>query len=242
MPKTSDILYIIIPAYNEEENIELVIEQWYPIVADLNPDSRLVIIDDGSTDGTCRLVSRKAKQRGQLKLLRKENTGHGPSCYFGYRYAIEQGADFVFQTDSDGQTNPGHFESFWRERDKFDFIFGYRQKRRDGLIRIMVTNILRLTLLVIARVNVKDANVPYRLMRAEALGRYLRRIPPDFFLSNALLAALITKDKRKIKWLPIGFGKRRKGKNKIKLFSIAKIGLSAVVAFVRQFHIRKDRL
>ena len=54
---TKEKLYIIVPAYNEEENLDLIINQWYPIIEDIGEDSRLVIIDDGSKDHTCLLYT-----------------------------------------------------------------------------------------------------------------------------------------------------------------------------------------
>ena len=108
-------LYIVIPAYNESENIEKTIDQWYPVVERHNDEgnSRLVIINDGSKDNTYELLQKCAATRPLLVSLDKPNGGHGPTVLYGYRYAIRQKADYIFQTDSDGQTNPDEFEPFW---------------------------------------------------------------------------------------------------------------------------------
>ena len=105
-------LYIVIPAYNESENIEKTIDQWYPVVERHNDEgnSRLVIINDGSKDNTYELLQKCAATRPLLVPLDKPNGGHGPTVLYGYRYAIRQKADYIFQTDSDGQTNPDEFE------------------------------------------------------------------------------------------------------------------------------------
>ncbi|MFR5150156.1 MAG: glycosyltransferase [Ruminococcus sp.] len=68
--------------------------------------SRLVIINDGSKDNTYELLQKCAATRPLLIPLDKPNGGHGPTVLYGYRYAIRQKADYIFQTDSDGQTNP----------------------------------------------------------------------------------------------------------------------------------------
>ena len=60
MEKTQDFLYIVLPAYNEQENIEAVVAQWYPIVEAIGPESRLVVVDDGSRDKTYALLRRCA--------------------------------------------------------------------------------------------------------------------------------------------------------------------------------------
>ena len=104
-----DKLYIIIPAYNEQENIKRVINQWYPIVDKLQNDSKLVVIDDGSKDNTLKIIEDEAKNKEHLLAISKPNSGHGASILYGYKYAIKEGADFIFQTDADGQTLPEEF-------------------------------------------------------------------------------------------------------------------------------------
>ena len=119
-----DSLYIIVPAYNESDNIEIFVNDWYPVIESHNTDgkSRLVIINDGSKDDTYEKLLSLAESRPYLIPLTKPNGGHGPTVIYGYRYAIEQGADYIFQTDSDGQTVPSEFEGFWEKRKKYDAV------------------------------------------------------------------------------------------------------------------------
>lgn len=135
-----DKLYIIVPAYNEAENIEEFIEEWYPIINSnkCNPESRLVIISDGSTDDTYNIVKKHAKEKSRLIALEKENSGHGGTLIYGYMYALDNGADYIFQTDSDRQTLPEEFNLFWNERYNYDSIIGCRNKRQDGMQRVFV--------------------------------------------------------------------------------------------------------
>ena len=58
-----DKLYIVIPAYNEQDNIDEVVKDWYPVVEKTGPESRLVIIDDGSKDATYEKLLALAKDR-----------------------------------------------------------------------------------------------------------------------------------------------------------------------------------
>ena len=119
----ADRLFIIIPAYNEQDNIRQVIEDWYPVVDKYGTDSRLVVIDDGSRDNTYEILKGLSHDRPKLTALTKPNGGHGATVQYGYKYALDNGADYVFQTDSDGQTLPSEFEPFWIARDKYDIIF-----------------------------------------------------------------------------------------------------------------------
>ena len=74
-------LYIVIPAYNEQENIGNVIEDWYPIVEKYNGNqgSRLLIIDDGSKDSTFAIMQEYARTRPLLQPMTKRNSGRNLS-------------------------------------------------------------------------------------------------------------------------------------------------------------------
>ena len=87
-------LYIVIPAYNEEENIENVVRQWHEIVKQISKTSRLVVVDDGSKDHTYQILCDLRKELVQLQPLRKMNEGHGATVLYAYHYALEQGSGF----------------------------------------------------------------------------------------------------------------------------------------------------
>ena len=112
-------VYFVMPAYNEAANIEETIQQWYPVVEKCNEmcgDSRLVIANDGSKDDTFVIMQRLAAQYPLLIPIDKPNSGHGATVLLLYRYAIEHGASYIFQTDSDGQTSP---DEFWQMYNNF---------------------------------------------------------------------------------------------------------------------------
>ncbi len=224
-----DTLYIVIPAYNEEENIEQVILDWYPVVEHHNNSggSRLVIIDDGSKDSTYSKLLQAAEARPLLQPMTKPNGGHGATVLFGYRYALQQGADYVFQTDSDGQTLPEEFEPFWQEREQYDMVIGWRKGRQDGASRVFVTKTLKAVIKTCFGITVPDANTPFRLMKAETMRRYLDLIPEDFFLSNVLLTVIFHKKGCKVKYIPITFRPRQGGVNSINMKKIFRVGKQA---------------
>lgn len=228
----SDTLFIVIPAYNEQDNIAQVVDDWYPVVEEIGVDSKLVIIDDGSKDRTYSILESCAKTRPQMIALTKPNSGHGATVLYGYEYALSHGADYIFQTDSDGQTLPSEFAPFWHSRDKFDIIVGYRNKREDGFSRIVVTRILRLVVKLCFGVFVLDSNTPFRLMKSDKLRENLAYIPKDFFLSNVALTAIYKKRGMKLHFIPITFRPRQGGTNSINIPKIIKIGLKAIGDFI----------
>lgn len=228
-------LFIVIPAYNESENIKKCVEDWYPIVERFGKEngSRLVIINDGSKDDTYQILVDMAKDRPLLLPLTKKNGGHGSTVLYGYRYAIAEEADFIFQTDSDGQTDPREFESFWKERYSYDAILGNRTVRGDGKDRKFVEDIVCLLLRLIFGVKVQDANAPFRLMRRETVAKYIHKLPVDFNIPNIMLTTYFVYHNDRVKFIPITFKPRQGGVNSINIKKIIKIGWKAVGDFYR---------
>ncbi len=226
-----DKLYIIIPAYNEEANIEMVAREWHEVVAGISQDSRLVIINDGSKDQTYEKLCALQEELSQLLPVTKENGGHGATVLYGYFYALEHGADYIFQTDSDGQTLASEFQGFWEQRDEKKILIGYRNHREDGISRIFVTKVLKIVLFFIFGIRVTDANTPYRLMPKELLQKYIVKVPENFNLSNVMLTVLFLRGKENVQFIPITFRPRQGGVNSINLKKITKIGIQAVKDF-----------
>jgi dolichol-phosphate mannosyltransferase len=233
-----DKLYIVMPAYNEEGTIAKVVDEWYAVVDSVGNGSKLVIFNDGSKDNTLSILKKIKNKYPSLIIIDKENTGHGPTCTTAYKYAVAEKVDWVFQTDSDGQTKAGDYWSFWEKRNNYDFIIGWRAKREDGLARRFVSQILKLALFVIFKVMVKDANTPFRLMKVEHLRKYLPAIPDDYFLSNTLLSVIITKNKENISWQEISFSPRTSGISSMPLMKVCQRGLNLIVQLYKMRNIK----
>jgi len=224
-------LYIIIPAYNEEDNIDSVAREWHNIVAKIGGNSRLLIVDDGSRDSTYTKLLKLENELPMLEAITKQNSGHGGTVLFGYNYAIDHGAKYIFQTDSDGQTIADEFGQLWEQRKDFDIQIGHRKERQDGLNRIFVTKALKLVLFLSFGLWITDANTPFRLMSTESLKLHFPKIPTDYNLSNVLLTVLYEKSKSNIRYVPITFRPRQGGTNSINLKRIFKIGQQAIKDF-----------
>lgn len=234
-----DKLFIVIPAYNEKDNIENTVNDWYPIVEKYNGngESRLVVINDGSKDNTYEILCNLAKTRPFLLPQTKENGGHGSTVLYGYRFAIEHNADYVFQTDADGQTNPAEFEAFWSQRKEYDALIGKRTDRGDGKSRKFVENVVCILLRLIFGVKVSDANAPFRLMRTDVLSEFLPRLPKDFNIPNIMLTTYFVYYRKRVKFIEISFKPRQGGVNSLNIKKIIKIGWNAIGDFYR---LRKD--
>lgn len=229
-----DKFYFVMPAYNEAENIESVIKQWHPVVEKINKEGNiatLAIANDGSKDNTFQIMESLKKDYKYFEPLNKKNSGHGATVLWLYRHAIENGATYIFQTDSDGQTDPEEFWEFYKNRKEYDFQIGYRKGRQDGTSRVLVTKTLKFVVWMMFRVWVTDANTPFRLMNVNRLKPIMDIIPQDYFLCNVAISAIAVKWHEKCKWYPITFKPRQGGVNSINMKRIFKIGWKALGDF-----------
>jgi glycosyltransferase involved in cell wall biosynthesis len=219
-------LIAVMPIYNEEANIASVVTEWLDAFTQARIVSRLLAINDGSTDTTLKVLKQLQLQfPDQLFVIDKANSGHGRTCRVGYDTALQQQAPWIFQIDSDGQCDPAFFPAFWRKRNDADCIFGKRIARDDGTIRRLIQAACRLLTTVATGRDLKDANVPYRLIKREALHKALRCVPSDFDMQNVALTFALKRDPS-LRWgyVPIRFRARQGGTNSINLPKIAKMG------------------
>lgn len=116
-------------------------------------------------------------------------------------------------------------------RGGFDAIIGHRFARKDGISRVVVTNVLRWTIKLTLHENIKDANAPYRLLTKSTLQKALKYIPEKHNLTNVVLSIVLFRIGAKVKFVPVSFKKRETGVNSINLRRIAKIGFRALNDF-----------
>ncbi|MEM7145283.1 MAG: glycosyltransferase family 2 protein [Verrucomicrobiota bacterium] len=175
---------MVIPCFNEEACVEEVLVSWDAELAKRLDDYEIILVDDGSTDGTGEIVSRLDKEMERLRVLRQENRGHGPALLAGYG---EASGDWVFHTDSDHQVEPEDFWKLWELRDESDYVMGVRADRRDPGHRLFVTAVLRWVMALLLCRRVRDINVPYKLVEGRLLEDMLRTIPKSTFAPSILM-------------------------------------------------------
>lgn len=228
-----DNIYVVMPAYNEAESIESVVDSWYAVLEGKGGNSRLVVADGGSTDNTHELLIQLQQKYPRLEILSDTRKEHGPKVIALYDHAIKNGADYIFQTDSDGQTNPDEFHEFWKLRNKYDAVIGKRISRGDGKARALVEKVLCVILYLYYRVSIQDANAPFRLMKSELVQKYLEKLPADYELPNIMLTTYFVYYKESVKFVNITFAARQNGVNSVNMKRIIKTGWRALSDFYR---------
>ncbi|MEI8234068.1 MAG: glycosyltransferase family 2 protein [Verrucomicrobiota bacterium] len=219
-------LAVVMPIYNEAANISCVLCEWLYVLEKTGVRFELLALNDGSRDATHEILKELAQNHsGKIIVVNKPNSGHGRSCRYGYELALNSPAQWVLQIDSDGQCDPDYFPTFWSRRADADCVFGIRRTRGDGVARKLISKACGALSSLVAGVNVKDANVPYRLMRKTALAQALAKVPPDFDVQNiALTVALKRCPGLRWQYVPIHFRDRQGGVNSINLPKIVRMG------------------
>ena len=129
MPSISAIL----PAYNEEAIIADTARSMVAVLRHLTDDYEVIVVDDGSRDATAERVQAVAAECPAVRLIRHpRNRGYGAALATGFSAATK---DWIFLTDGDKQFDVRELASFVPEMDKADLWIGYRQPRRDPLMR-----------------------------------------------------------------------------------------------------------
>lgn len=191
-----DKLCVVMPVYNEEEAIGPVLEKWDKALKALGIDYEIRPYNDGSKDNSL-AVMRKAAENlgGGVKVQDKPNGGHGNTILTGYRAAVADGFDWIFQIDSDDEMGPEKFGELWERRNDYDFLVGIRDGRVQALPRKVISFVSRLCVRLFYGKSVWDVNTPYRLMRASAFKEFYNQIPITTFAPNVILSGLAARHK-----------------------------------------------
>ncbi|NAS11300.1 glycosyltransferase family 2 protein [Poritiphilus flavus] len=151
-PITDALLSIVVPLYNEEENVALLTEKIHESLAGYN--YQIVYVDDFSTDGTRKVA--KAMEDPRVHLLElKKNYGQSLALAAGIDYAE---GEFIITMDGDLQNDPSDIPKMleFAVNDEFDVVTGIRQKRKDSLIKKIPSKIANFLVRRVTKLNIKD--------------------------------------------------------------------------------------
>jgi glycosyltransferase involved in cell wall biosynthesis len=124
---------VAMPAYNEAENIEAMVEDVIQMMDPLADDYEVIVVDDGSRDGTAQVVKSLEQRYPQVRLVQHEvNRGYGAAVFSGLTNASKE---LVFFTDSDRQFDLQEIHKLLDLIDQVDLVVGYRAPRRDPFMR-----------------------------------------------------------------------------------------------------------
>lgn len=214
------------PAYNEQDCMAEVVKIWSDLLDNefAGENTRLIVVNDGSKDNTGKILDELKPQFPKLIVVHQQNGGHGNAVVHAYRKAVELGAEYIFQTDSDDQFIPEDVKLLWAKRNQSKFILGYRQIRHDDPFRLLITRILRYSMFFVYGTFIMDSNIPFRLIEGNFLKKLLSQLPsPVPFAPNIFLAIMAKKSGQELFNIPIVHKERATGEVSIRKMKLLKV-------------------
>ena len=209
---------VIIPTYNEIENIEHILEQ----VLAKSETIEVLVIDDNSPDGTALRVKFMQSSEPRIHLLeRPGKMGLGSAYVTGFKYALEQGYDYIMEMDADFSHNPNDIPRFLETVKKYDVVIGSRYCDGVNIIhwpikRLLISYFASKYVRTITRMPVKDPTSGFKCFRRKVLESIdLDKILSDGYAFQIEMNFRAWVKGFRIKEIPIVFTERLNGVSKM---------------------------
>jgi glycosyltransferase involved in cell wall biosynthesis len=158
---------LVLPAYNEAENIEPMVAEAVPALEANAEDYEIIVVDDGSADDTAAVTRRVMEGNPHVRLVQHEvNKGFGAAVFSGF---VNAEKDWIFYTDADRQFVLSELERFVPFMDEADLIAGYRAPRRDPFLRVFYGKGWSTLCTLLFGYTVRDVDCGFKLFRQEII-------------------------------------------------------------------------
>ena len=163
-------LSVFFPAYNDSGTIASMVIRAVKAASELTPDFEVIVVNDGSADGTAEIADELARTYPQVRVVHHaKNRGYGGALQTGFRSATKE---LIFYTDGDAQYDPAELALLWaRMDDGVDLVNGYKISRSDPFHRIVIGRIYHHIVSVLFGLTVRDVDCDFRLMRRRIFER-----------------------------------------------------------------------
>lgn len=209
---------VVIPTYNEADNIESLIK----FINEQVPDMHILIVDDNSPDGTSNIVEKIMENDNRVHLIKRSGKmGLGTAYCEGFKYCLEKGYDAICEMDADFSHDPAELKNFLKLFDDYDLIIGSRYVVGVNVVnwplsRLILSYGANLYTRIITGMPIKDATGGFKCFRASKL----KEIDLDTIRSNGYgfqieMNYRMWKNAARIKETPIIFVDRRSGVSKM---------------------------
>ncbi|MCC6652165.1 MAG: polyprenol monophosphomannose synthase [Candidatus Eisenbacteria bacterium] len=209
---------VIVPTYNELENIEELLTKVLALPYDLH----ILIVDDNSPDGTANVVKEWQKKTDRVHLLQRPGKmGLGSAYRDGFRYALANGAEYIFEMDADFSHDPAALGQFLENIKDVDIVLGSRYLHGVTVVnwplsRLILSYSANLYSRIVTGLPLMDATGGFKCFRRRALeGIKLDRVKSEGYSFQIEMSFRCWKRGFKIKEIPIIFVDRRAGVSKM---------------------------
>ena len=169
MSKRSEGISIIFPAYNEEANIEDTIKRTIAVMTEVTDDWEIIVVDDGSTDGTAEIIDRYRTLGERFTALHHPiNRGYGAALKSGI---INAKKDLIFFCDSDLQFDIREIDKLLGWIDAYDIVIGYRAKRQDPYYRRLNAFGWNILVRFVLGLKIRDIDCAFKIFRRKVFDR-----------------------------------------------------------------------
>jgi glycosyltransferase involved in cell wall biosynthesis len=163
-------LSIFFPAYNDSGTIASMVIRAVKAATALTSDFEVIVVDDGSADGTAGIADELARTYPQVRAVHHPtNRDYGAALQTGFRSATKE---LVFYTDGDAQYDPGELTALWADMSPdVDLVNGYKISRSDPLHRIVIGRVYHYIVSILFGLKLRDVDCDFRLMRRSIFER-----------------------------------------------------------------------
>ena len=237
---------VIIPTYNERENIEKLLKILIDIDKNI-PDTKIdiLVVDDNSPDGTWEVVEEFSRHTEKVKLIKRPSKlGLGTAYKVGFKYAIENNYDFVVQMDADFSHNPFDIPKMVSLLQKSDFVVGSRYLNGVSVInwpirRLILSYLANLYARKLTGVPVKDLTSGFTCIKTKVLKKMdIEKLKSDgygFQIELKTYANYCDNSRFILTEMPIIFEERRGGKSKMSKRIIVEAFFLVIKLFFKRF-------
>jgi dolichol-phosphate mannosyltransferase len=222
--------WLVLPTYNEAENVEAIVRAALPHLASTGLEHRVLVVDDGSPDGTGDIADRLAAEVENVQVLhRAHKEGIGPAYLAGFAHAMASGADLLLEMDADFSHDPADLPRLIEAADRADLVLGSRYVPGGGVTdwglgRRLVSRGGSLYAQILLGVPVHDLTGGFKCFRREVLERLdLESVGTDGYGFQIEMTYRALRAEFRVEELPIVFRERRVGSSKMS----ARIALEA---------------
>ena len=213
---------VIIPTYNERENLERFVAALQKVFERNSLDGRIMVVDDNSPDGTGRIADGLAARHGNLTVVhRPQKQGIGPAYIAGFREALTTGAEYIFEMDCDFSHDPASIPAFLNAIRNADLVLGSRytpggRVENWGLSRRLISRGGGLYAKWMLGVKINDLTGGLKCFRREVLETLdLDRISSQGYGFQIELTYRALKNGFRVEEIPITFADRELGQSKM---------------------------
>jgi glycosyltransferase involved in cell wall biosynthesis len=204
---TAPDLSVVIPVYNEEENLPTLAAEVQGALEAIGRPYEVIYVDDGSTDGSSEILRRLAREDPAVRVIRqRRNAGQSAALEAGFRFAR---GGIVITLDADLQNDPADIPRLLERLDGYDVVCGVRANRQDTWVRKASSRIANGVRNRVTHDTVTDVGCTLRACRAE----YLRRIPM-FTGMHRFLPTLLKMEGARVTEVPVHHRPRLHGQPK----------------------------